>query len=71
MEGCEVVLRILLATIMAGVKTHILVCLGAASFAMLELFLMEELMSRPDMASVFSLSIGGVWPSRLLTGLDF
>ena len=50
MMGYEVVLRILLATIMVGVigyereyksrptgvKTHILVCLGAASFAMLE-----------------------------------
>jgi len=88
MSFYEVLFRIILATLMsgiigyereyknrpAGVKTHILVCLGAASFAILERFLAEELMHQyldyPEMVGGFSLSMGRL-VAQVISGIGF
>ena len=80
----QVFTRVILATIMAGVigyerehknrpagvKTHILVCLGAASFAILERLLIYELMKHPDAAGIYSFSIGRL-VAQVISGIGF
>ena len=88
MSFFEVLFRIILASVMsgiigyeresksrpAGVKTHILVCLGAASFAILERFLMAELITLyteyPGISGEFSLSIGRL-VAQVISGIGF
>jgi len=80
----QVLFRVVLVTIMAGiigyerehknrpagVKTHILVCLGAASFAILERLLIYELMTHPDAAGIYSFSIGRL-VAQVISGIGF
>jgi len=88
MSFTEVLFRIVLATVMsgiigyeresksrpAGVKTHVLVCCGAASFAILERILMQELFQQyldyPNMAGDYSLSIGRL-VAQVISGIGF
>lgn len=78
----DVLLRVILATIMsgvigyerehknrpAGVKTHILVCLGAASFAILERLMVFEMMNYGD--SPVSFNVGRL-VAQVISGIGF
>lgn len=58
----------------AGVKTHILVCLGSATFAILEQFIVEELsqglIRSPELAGTFSFNVGRL-VAQVISGIGF
>jgi putative Mg2+ transporter-C (MgtC) family protein len=84
----EIVFQIFLATLMAGVigyerehknrpagiKTHILVCLGAASFAMTERLLVAELgemaIQNSDSVGLFTFNMGRL-VAQVISGIGF
>ncbi|MCL1951127.1 MAG: MgtC/SapB family protein [Turicibacter sp.] len=82
MSVWDVLLRVILATLMsgvigyerehknrpAGVKTHILVCLGAASFAILERLLVVEMMGMEEGAVTFNF---GRLVAQVISGIGF
>ena len=82
MNVWDVLLRIVLATLMsgvvgyerehknrpAGVKTHILVCLGAASFALLERLMVLEMVAYQDLQVSFNF---GRLVAQVISGIGF
>lgn len=89
MDYIEIFIRIFLATIMAGVigyereqknrpagiKTHILVCIGGATFAILERLLIQEgiaiLKSNPALVDNYSVVNTGRLVAQVISGIGF